>query len=135
MVSRMDFSAVRAAVGEGMRMGLIDREGEVVIEAVYDDLSWDGSRYAYVDRGGRHGCLDRTGRVVVSLEYEGMGEFDHGFAVVWREGRYGYVDECGELVGAGLAYAEAWSAEADGTAQVRRLEAQSGGLERIQLRK
>ena len=127
--------AVRAAVGEGMRMGLIDREGEVVIKAGYDDLSWDGSRYAYVDRGGWHGRLDRTGRVVVPLEYEGMGEFDHGFAVVWREGRYGYVDECGELVGAGLAYAEAWSAEEDGTAQVRRLEAQSGGLERIQLRK
>lgn len=126
--------AIRAAVGEGMAMGLIDREGRLVIEAEYDDLSWDGSRYAYVDRGGLHGCLDRTGRTVVPLEYDGMGEFDHGFAVVWREGRYGYVDERGELVGEGLAYSEAWSAEADGTARVLRPEAKPEAWERVRLR-
>lgn len=126
--------AVRATAGEGMAMGLIDREGRMVIEAEYDDLSWDGSRYAYVDRGGRHGCLDRTGRTVVPLEYDGMGEFDHGFAVVWRAGRYGYVDERGELVGEGLAYAEAWSAEADGTARVRRPEDGTGDLVCVRLR-
>lgn len=99
-------------------MGLIDRDGHTVIPAEYDDLSWDGSRYAYVDRDGRHGCLDRTGRVVVPLEYDWIGEFDYGFALVAREGRYGYVDETGATAGGGLCYADARPVSADGTAEV-----------------
>ncbi len=120
-----DFSEGRAAVavaspeGEGgLLMGLIDRDGHTVIPAEYDDLSWDGSRYAYVDRDGRHGCLDRTGRVVVPLEYDWIGEFDYGFALVAREGRYGYVDETGATAGGGLCYADARPVSADGTAEV-----------------
>lgn len=120
-----DFCEGRAAVAvssvaDGVLMGLIDWDGNAVIPAVYDDLSWDGSRYAYVDLNGRHGCLDRTGRIVVPLEYDGIGEFDKGFAVVWRDGLYGYVDEAGALVGEGLAYEEAWAVGADGMAQVLR---------------
>lgn len=120
-----DFSEGRAAVAVssaagGALMGLIDRDGNMVIPAEYDDLSWDGSRYAYVDLDGRHGCLDRTGRVVVMPEYDGIGEFDNGFAVVWRDGLHGYVNEEGTLVGEGLVYDEAWSVGADGVAQVLR---------------
>ena len=92
----------------------------MVIPAEYDDLSWDGSRYAYVDMNGRHGCLDRTGRAVVMPEYDGIGEFDNGFAVVWRDGLHGYVNEEGTLAGEGLVYDEAWSVGADGMAQVLR---------------
>ena len=120
-----DFSEGRAVVavfasdgGEGLLMGLIDREGRTVIPPEYDDLSWDGSRYAYADRDGRHGCLDRTGRVVVPLEYDWIGEFDFGFALVCRGGRFGYVDERGEPVGEGLAYADARPVSADGMAEV-----------------
>lgn len=120
-----DFSEGRAAVAVsaasgGVLMGLIDRDGNTVIPAEYDDLSWDGSRYAYVDLNGRHGCLDRTGRVVVTTEYDGIGEFDNGFAVVWRDGLHGYVNEAGVLAGEGLAYEEAWTVGADGMAQVLR---------------
>lgn len=111
--------AVAAPEGEnGLLMGLIDREGNEVIAAEYDDLSWDGSRYAYVDRGGRHGCIDRTGRVVVPLAYDWIGEFDYGFALVKREGRYGYVDEKGELAGEGLIYRDARPVGEGGTAEV-----------------
>ena len=104
---------------EGTLMGLIDPNGALTIPAVYDDLSWDGSRYAYVERDGRHGCLDRTGHTVVPLEYDWMGEFSYGFAVVSREERWGYVDERGQLVGEGLAYADARSVGEDGIAEVR----------------
>lgn len=110
--------AVTAPVGEGLLMGLIDREGRAVIPPEYDDLSWDGSRYATVDKGGLHGCLDRTGRVAVPLEYDWVGEFSHGYAVVGRDGRFGYVDETGALIGEGLVYADARSVSADGMAEV-----------------
>lgn len=110
--------AVTAPVGEGLLMGLIDREGREVIPPEYDDLSWDGSRYATVDKGGMHGCLDRMGRMAVPLEYEWVGEFSHGYAVVGRDGRFGYVGETGVLRGEGLIYADARSVSADGTAEV-----------------
>ncbi len=119
-----DFSEGRAAVavvapaGGGHLMGLIDRDGHAVIPPEYDDLSWDGSRYATVDKGGRHGCLDRTGCVAVPLEYDWIGEFSNGFAVVGLDGRYGYVDEKGVLAGEGLAYDDARSVAEDGTAEV-----------------
>lgn len=123
-----DFSEGRAAVavvapaGGGHLMGLIDRDGQAVIPPVYDDLSWDGSRYATVDKGGRHGCLDRTGCVAVPLEYDWIGEFCNGFAVVGLAGRYGYVDEKGVLAGEGLAYNDARSVAEDGTAEVLKPE-------------
>lgn len=127
-----DFSEGRAAVAvaapageDGTLMGLIDREGQWAIPARYDDLSWDGSRFAYVERDGRYGCLDRTGQTVVDLGYDWMGEFVHGLAVVSRDGRWGYVDEQGRVVGEGLAYADARSVGADGQAEVRRLGSES----------
>lgn len=121
-----DFSEGRATVAvssppsKGMLMGLIDRAGNEVIAPKYDDLSWDGSRYAYVDMKGMHGCLDRTGGVVVPLEYERIGEFNYGFAVVMKDGWLGYVDESGTLSGEGLAFTEAWAVGRDGLAQVLR---------------
>lgn len=111
-------AAVAAVLGGGTYMGLIDREGRVVVPVEYDDLSWDGSRFAYVDRGGRHGCLDRLGGVVIPLEYDWVGEFDHGFAVVCKEGGYGYVDAAGGLVVPGLVYRDALSVGCDGVAEV-----------------
>lgn len=118
-----DFSEGRAAVsttGEnGSYMGLIDPDGRVVIPLEYDDLSWDGSRFAYVDRAGKHGCLDRSAEVVIPLQYDWVGEFSYGYAVVRdQEGRYGYVDENGALWGEGLVYADATSLGPDRTAEV-----------------
>lgn len=114
-----DFGEGRAAVAsaQGM-MGLIDVTGRTVIPLEYDDLSWDGSRFAYVDMEGRHGCLDRSGEVVIPLEYDWVGEFDYGYAVVCREERYGYVNERGEVVGDGLIYSDASSVGSDGVARV-----------------
>lgn len=118
-----DFSEGRAAVStpvaDGGYMGLIDRDGQVIIPLEYDDLSWDGSRFAYVDREGKHGCLDRSGKVVISLLYDWIGEFSQGYAVVRDDrGRYGYVDENGVLCQEGLVYADASSVNPDRTAEV-----------------
>lgn len=135
-----DFGEGRAAVAvaapgdeQGTLMGLIDREGRQVIAPIYDDLSWDGSRFAYVERDGRYGCLDRMGHTIVPLQYDWMGEFDYGYALIRRSDGWGYVSEQGEEVTPGAMYADARSVSADGTAQV--LPAGSDTWETIRLPK
>lgn len=125
-----DFEEGRAVVcsPEGY-YGLIDRDGVQVILPEYDDLSWDNSRYAYVDQGGKFGCLDRSGEVVVPIEYDWMGEFSYGFAVVARDGKYGYVNRSGEVVSPGLVYDDALSAGEEGWADV----VENGASRRIKL--
>lgn len=135
-----DFGEGRAAVAvaapgdeQGTLMGLIDREGRQVIAPIYDDLSWDGSRFAYVERDGRYGCLDRMGHTIVPLQYDWMGEFDYGYALIRRSDGWGYVSEQGEEATPGAMYADARSVSADGTAQV--LPAGSDTWETIRLPK
>ncbi len=115
-----DFGEGRAAVQnqQGM-MGLIDDTGKPMIPCEYDDLSWDGSRFAYVEYEGRWGCLGREGETVVPLQYDWMGEFSEGWAVVQQQGRHGFVNQRGELHPAGLCYDNAWSLSG-GVAQVVR---------------
>lgn len=130
-----EFEEGRAAVRspEGY-YGLIDRDGREIIPPQYDDLSWDGSRFAYIECEGRYGCLDRLGRVVVEPEWEWMGEFNAGFAVVRRGERYGYVNQAGELVGEGLAFVDAFSPAADGTAVATRLDGQKQTLHLLDIK-
>ncbi len=116
--SLSEFSEGRAVVEKGGLYGLIDSYGRVVIECEYDELSWDGSMYAYVDFMGEWGVFSRQGEPICKPQWEWIADFSHGFAVVRSQGKYGYINLNGDLAIEAI-YDEANSFSEYGAAYVR----------------
>ncbi len=79
-----------AVLRVGQKYGLIDREGRIVAEPVYDEIfgfeSGDTSAPAMKD--GRWGCVDAAGREVVPFIYdESFARFEGGVTVARRGGK------------------------------------------------
>lgn len=91
-----NFEEGRAVVELDGLMGLIDRDGVMIIPAKYDELSWDGSTLVYADLAGRRGCIDRMGRQIVECKYDWIGEFYGTLALVVKHGKHGYVNLNGQ---------------------------------------
>jgi len=82
--------------------GLVDGQGNVITEPIYDDFRLDNDTIVAV-KGGLYGCLDLTGRVIVPFSYEyldilyydntipdWLGEWQYE---VRQDGLYGVIDE------------------------------------------
>lgn len=87
-----EFSEGRAVVGKDDLYGLIDYNGELIIDTIFDEVSWDSSALAYVDYLGKWGCYDRLGKEVITCKYEWVGEFFNGLLLVKNGGKFGYVN-------------------------------------------
>lgn len=91
------------------RAGFMDRAGQVVIPAIYDEVSAFSEGLARVKvgvtrsssgalTGGTYGYIDRTGKVVIAPRFEYARDFHDGRAAA-REGRERvYIDKAGEVV-------------------------------------
>ena len=79
-------------------LGLIDTDGQWVVEAAYDEL-WtpDASGYRIAIKDGRYGVLDCTGRVVVPVEYRHACIVSDGF-VLTKDGAKWQTDFAGNVV-------------------------------------
>ena len=81
------------------RWGYIDRTGEVIIAADYDDNRPFGEGRAVVRRGGRFGYVDRTGRLVIPLRFAAAYRFREGRARVrTTTDSVGFIDRNGSWV-------------------------------------
>lgn len=94
-----------------LKYGYMDKTGEMVIPAIYDDAYDFSEGYAVVGKQNSngetlYGAIDRTGNVVVPLIYHGMTPFHEGMARVYEQDeeepghwyKYGFVNTKGELV-------------------------------------
>jgi hypothetical protein len=64
------------------KWGFVDTEGNLVIEAEYDDVGPFTEGLAAVNKDGRWGFIDRTGNVVIQPVYKSVWAFHEGFARV-----------------------------------------------------
>lgn len=82
--------------------GYINREGDIVVPAIYDVVNDFKDYRAIVGRdiGGilLYGLIDTNGKVIVPLEYDYITDFSDGLALVGKNGKYGYVNIHGEVI-------------------------------------
>lgn len=93
-----DFAEGRAVVKRDDMFGLIDTKANVVIAATFDDLSWDGSQYAYVECNGLWGVVDRNGHTILPMKWEWVGEFANNFFIIQDNQLFGYANKDGHVV-------------------------------------
>jgi len=90
-------------VKEGGKWGYVNREGEVAIEAKYDQAEAFREGLAVVEMGEGFpvrgwGYIDRRGEAVIAPQFEGAGPSAEGLVRVKMDGRWGYIDHRGEFI-------------------------------------
>lgn len=94
------FSEGRAfAMPEGAtKYAIIDKTGNVVHEAEFDEADGFHSGLAPVRIGEKWGYVDRSGKLVIPAQFTSAGQFGLSLAPVgWADG-YGYIDRKGKTV-------------------------------------
>ena len=92
--------------------GLMDGEGNVIADPVYDSIGSFYGGYAYVSLDDKYGLIDEAGNIALAIEYddvdtsyylplsgsgEGSGYNAFGYFAVELDGKLGYVDEQGNV--------------------------------------
>ncbi len=92
-----DFSEGAAVIKKG-KYGLIDADGNILINPVWEQLSPQMKNgYLKGKKDGKWVFLDSRG-TVLSKGFDAIGDFSEGFCLVKTDGGYGYIDETFSLV-------------------------------------
>lgn len=79
--------------------GMLDKSGEMVVEAKYDLLEvLENPGYVKAAIDDLYGVIDVQGKVIVPLEYDYVGRMSEDIIVVRKDGMYGCFDKTGKLV-------------------------------------
>jgi len=83
------------------RWGFIDKNGKVIIDTKFSDVSEfrDGIAVANTDpHEPKYGFIDRKGNWVIQPQFEHASQFSEGLALVFVKGKYGFIDKTGKIV-------------------------------------
>lgn len=97
-LSAGDFAEGRAVVEISSGFGLINVDGNIVIDPNFDDLEWDDvSNMAIVTRDGLSGLFDRAGQQVTDLIYDQILSGKEGLFPMKTGGKFGYLRKDGTI--------------------------------------
>lgn len=80
------------------KSGYIDKEGDLVIEAKFDDAKDFYEGLAPVRVGDKWGYIDKTGEFVIEPQFEKADIFSSGVAAVMVDDKWGCIDKTGKFV-------------------------------------
>ena len=81
------------------KYGLLDMQGEIICEPLYDNIHPLRNGNVVVCKEKSWSLINRQGEILKNLEYDKIESFDDGFAVVTLGGKYGIIDESGNVLG------------------------------------
>ena len=85
-------------VRKNCKYGLLDKQGEIIYEPLYDDIHPLRNGNVIVCKEKSWSLINRQGEILKNLEYDKIKCFVDGFAVVTLGGKYGVIDESGNLI-------------------------------------
>lgn len=83
---------------KGNLFGMMDKKGDVVIDALYDVLSYYSEGLAMASKNGKIGYIDKRNKVVIPFQFDSGTDFENGRAQVEQNGKVGIIDRLGKLV-------------------------------------
>lgn len=73
--------------------GFVNTDGEVVVEAAYDQLHDYSYGLAVVAQDGKYGMIDEEGQIVIPLAYDSLTDMTpDGAAIAAKNGKFGLID-------------------------------------------
>jgi len=89
-------------VKKGDKWGIINREGKVLADFIYDKIGSFGfyhdQKLINVKKDGKWGFIDRSGDLVTKYHFEDAEGGRNGFAAVKKNGKWGYIDKNGDML-------------------------------------
>lgn len=89
--------AQEPAVLQTRKIGYVDKSGNLITTAEFDDGKGFHSGVAWVMVGRKWGFLDKTGKSVIEPTFDSAREFNEGLAAVKAGKKWGFVDQTGKL--------------------------------------
>lgn len=78
----------------GEKYGLADTTGTILIEPIYDKLTYfSDNGLALARRDGKYGFIERDGTVHIEFQYLNARGFKYGLAAVQVDGKWGFINE------------------------------------------
>ncbi len=85
------------AVGPNGKTGFLDKNGEVIVDYIFDQVFPFHHGRAKVRIGEHYGFIDKTGKIIIPVEYESLSEYYKGVSRAFKNGQLGFLDEQGNL--------------------------------------
>lgn len=92
-----NFSEGLAVFRDEDKYGFIDKNGSIVISAIYDRAESFSEELALVKLNGKIGYLKKDGQFAIQPTFESGEKFSNGLAAVRIDGKWGYIDKFGKL--------------------------------------
>jgi len=73
------------------KKGVIDIEGRIVTETIFDDIGHFNEGHAWAKIGAKYGLIDSTGKWILKPEYESVDDISEGIVLVQKSGKFGYL--------------------------------------------
>ena len=67
------------------RKFFINKQGEKVLEPLFDDFGHFSDGLAWVEKNGKYGFIDKSGKVVIEPQFDHYGYFREGYAKLGKE--------------------------------------------------
>lgn len=80
------------------KYGLLDMQGEIICEPLYDNIHPLRNGNVVVCKEKSWSLINRQGDILKNLEYDSVREFVDGFAIVTLGGKEGIIDESGNVL-------------------------------------
>ena len=78
------------------KYGYVNKNGKVIVKAVYNEASEFSNGFAQVRKNGKSGFINSKGELAIPLKYESVSEFSDGLAAVSTKKEFFFITENGE---------------------------------------
>ena len=78
------------------KYGFVNKNGKIVVKAIYDEVGKFSDGLAVVRKGSKSGYIDTTGKIVIPLQYESASDVSDGLAVVGIKNKCYFIKTNGE---------------------------------------
>ena len=80
------------------KFGFVNNNGEVVISALYEEVSSFREGLAVVLSSDLYGAIDKKNQKLIDFQYDNMEDFNLGRSIVEKKGVFGVIDRSGDFV-------------------------------------
>lgn len=79
------------------KYGLVDKDGKVITEALYDDIGSINGKLIPVSLDKKYGAINLKGKLMIEPAYDSLYTDDNGYFIAVNNEKYGYVNSKGKL--------------------------------------
>jgi hypothetical protein len=92
------FGEINAVEGEKKKYGMVDKKGNILVDAKYDDMNIIDKTRAIVSLNRKYGMIDKKGKELIPLIYDEIEYYDSDTMKVLSNGKFGLVDALGKEI-------------------------------------